>query len=198
MFYVEENTLPQNVVKDLYDAGQDISINGTNKRFNKILKVHEDVIRQLVKSKLDTIQDDFKKTFPKFNVESVSWEPELLLSINTPAPKGAPSVRGWHLDRGDKLYAGMIYIEPTGDSSDYPTLITKDSKIVHGHSTLVYWANTPDSWHSVSERPPSNRNRVMINFYCNSPLWVHSYEKINGRDHQNPVDNYWLEENNND
>lgn len=199
--FIAKDVLSIDDVRVLINEAQKVR-GGINQRINlradqvstKCRKVLSKISDWIEDNALDSVKELFSEAFPKFDIDSVNWKPTLLLSVNTSAPIGAAPVRSWHLDRGDKLYAGMLYVND-GETSDLPRLYygSDPSKpplgyVEHKGSTMVIWPNTPFTWHGVTARPPSGRNRVMVNFYAESDVWVHSYKKIGGVDHTNPVD----------
>lgn len=159
-------------------------------RCNVVLRKVSDWV---MKFAIKDIKQSFSQAYPKFDIDSVNWKPVVTLCVNTEAPTGADPVRGWHLDRGDKLYAGMLYVNDSG-IEDMPKLYYGSDPqhqpigyVEHKDSTLVIWANTPNTWHGVTSRPPSTRNRVMLNIYAESEQWVHSYHKIDFDDPKQTV-----------
>lgn len=104
---------------------------------------------------------------------------ECQLGINTPSREGG-RVRGPHLDNPIELYGGLLYMND--DDTDfivyrlvkapkyYGKLEIEDDcceevmRVPCRRNTAVFFANGPLAVHGVSERPPSNKPRLLVNF----------------------------------
>lgn len=111
------------------------------------------------------------------------------LSGNTPVRQRS-SVRGLHVDKGDKLFSGLFYLRPDGDHSDggdleihrfRPALSSQQrarafqeysvdpaaaewvTTIPYRRNTLVLFLNSLHSLHGVSPREPTGHCRLFLN-----------------------------------
>ena len=107
------------------------------------------------------------------------------IAVNTPATTPGTSVRGPHLDLPDKLFVGLLYLRPDGDSSEGGDLelyeptepvpqfgpkrsltwgqVRKVRTISYRCNTLVIFLNTPRSLHGVSPRGITPFPRYFLN-----------------------------------
>jgi hypothetical protein len=109
------------------------------------------------------------------------------ISGNTPVLKMS-SVRGSHLDKGNKLFAGLLYLRDSEDTSSGGDLkiqrwsklavgnsrkifyhenmryLARDvAQIPYSHNVLVLFLNTPDSLHAVTPRSVTPYTRKFVN-----------------------------------
>ena len=113
------------------------------------------------------------------------------IAVNTPSRTAGTTVRGPHLDRPDKLFVGLLYLRPEGDSSggadlelyrplrEPPTfgpkrmLPREDVALVrtipYRTNTLVLFLNTPRSLHGVSPREETPHPRYFLNLVGEMP-----------------------------
>ena len=111
---------------------------------------------------------------------------EALLGYNTPVTGEATSVRGAHLDRPDKLFAGLLYLrDPKDDSVGGDFEIYRDkagttdldhrletsaadlevhATVPYAGNTLVLFLNSPAAFHGVTPRSATPHPRVFVNF----------------------------------
>jgi hypothetical protein len=110
------------------------------------------------------------------------------ISGNSPVQERS-SVRGAHVDQGDKLFTGLLYLRDIGDDSDggdflfqrwkrgiphalKPHLYHEDmrmfvethSTVRYSHNTLVFQLNSLDALHAVTPRSVTNYRRKFANF----------------------------------
>lgn len=100
-------------------------------------------------------------------------------------------LKGLHLDNGKKIYSGMIYLrEDTDTTSDSELLLWSESQtlekvIPYTKNLAIFWPNLPNTWHSVSDRMPSETNlRRFINVAFEGLVKLHDYKTdidINGK-----------------
>lgn len=105
--------------------------------------------------------------------------------VNSPVIEPS-TVRGPHLDKPYKLFAGILYMRLPGDQSTGGDLLLYGLKTRKAHfdrrqhiderlvepfdevkyesNTLVLWLNTPKAVHGVSPRSPTQVHRRYINF----------------------------------
>lgn len=109
------------------------------------------------------------------------------ISGNTPVTQMS-SVRGSHLDNGNKLYGGLLYLRDSEDSSsggnlkiqrwsnfvprksrtmlyheDMHFFVRDVAQIPYSHNTLVFFLNTPNSLHAVTPRSVTSHGRKFVN-----------------------------------
>lgn len=123
------------------------------------------------------------------------------ICINTPASKMNRTVRGPHVDIGNKLFAGLFYLRHPDDDSEGGDLeiyrwkrsprffsrqyapkhcIERGGTIPYRHNTLVVFLNSPFALHGVTPRGPSRFPRMFMNLLgeVESPLFdLRAYEE---------------------
>lgn len=107
------------------------------------------------------------------------------ICLNSPVIAGASAVRGPHVDKPDKLFAGLFYMRPTDDAHtvggalqiqrhrrpsprfDGSQLEPRDvetvAEVPYAANTLVMFLNGLDAVHAVTPRQPVARSRYFIN-----------------------------------
>lgn len=136
------------------------------------------------------LNEIFKKEFtPYFESEFKNFSDDLnpnRLDISYGAYNvcdEAKNLIGWHLDRGNKLIAGFIYIREKRDKSDDGHLqITNGpneliKEIPYEDNVLVAWPNLTNAWHRATVRYPTLHLRRIINFIqtSNNNKFYHDY-----------------------
>ena len=137
------------------------------------------------------INDLFKKLFmPHFQKEFINFNDQLLskkLDISYGAYNActeAKNIIGWHLDRGNKLIAGFIYLREKNDTVDDghlqicsgPNSLIKE--IPYEDNVLVAWPNLTNAWHRATVRYPTKHLRRIVNFIqeTDNNGFYHDYE----------------------
>ena len=107
------------------------------------------------------------------------------ICINTPVRTAASSVRGPHVDKPNKLFAGLWYLRPPEDTDtvggelliyrwragrarfDGAELEPRDVEVVaqvpYAGNTFVLFLNSLDALHGVTPRQPTPRTRWFLN-----------------------------------
>ena len=117
------------------------------------------------------------------------------LCINTPVVSAASTVRGPHVDRPNKLFAGLYYLRPPSDTStrggelelyrwrrrgarfDGAELSPRDVELArtvpYRGNTFVLFVNSLDALHGVTPRAPTPNTRYFLNLVgeVNVPLF---------------------------
>jgi hypothetical protein len=109
---------------------------------------------------------------------------DALLCVNSPVLGSPSSIRGPHLDRGDKLLVGLFYVRRPDDDSIGGDLelyryrckpsgfvgyeidesyVEHAKTIEYGESVAIFFLNTIDSLHGVSPRHPTQFPRCFLN-----------------------------------
>lgn len=198
--YIQKDFISDKDALILYNEGQKI-LGGSNQRINRtpdqLSKDASDALGRFkdkfVSDILPVLMDDVDSLGISSDSLRNDMSPTVLLSVNTPCDSDADPVRGWHLDHGTKVYAGMLYIDPYPELGGMPKLFygcdpncDPAGYVDHANNTLVTWVNTIDSWHGVTSRLKSDRCRVMINFYKMIKAYKsHGYSRVLGKDHTN-------------
>ena len=137
------------------------------------------------------------KTGIRFQDKEVDIGMDCQFSINSPVTK-VSSVRGHHLDRTLKLFAGLFYMRHPDDDTEGSDLQffgwkkpsyanNRKAKINPDHveliktvpyraNTLVFYLNTPRSIHAVTPRQKTNHVRRYVNFFGDVPF--HLYPRV--------------------
>lgn len=93
--------------------------------------------------------------------------------INTPVVGTPTSVRGPHLDNGDKLFNGLLYFRHPDDISDGGDFLlyrkkrdqwARVARVPYRENTLVFFVNCPAAVHAVSPRTEGPYPRRYMNF----------------------------------
>lgn len=95
-------------------------------------------------------------------------------------------IKGIHLDNGDKIYTGMIYLKEYSDTTvgsnivlqsyDNYGNITSEKEIEYKSNVALFWPTTYNSWHYVQPRNPSPNNlRRFINYVAEGVDSLHNY-----------------------
>ena len=118
---------------------------------------------------------------------------EALFSFNTPVEKES-SVRSSHLDAGDKVCAGMLYLPALFDSAGGELVLFSDRDnyvvVPYEDNVFILFENNIAGWHFVSPRKQTDSFRRMMNIYTKTPdrsLYKHSYMKSSNKEIINPV-----------
>jgi hypothetical protein len=98
----------------------------------------------------------------------------------------AKNLIGWHLDQGDKLVVGFVYLRERDDTADDGHLyissgddIQKEFK--YEDNVLVLWPNLPNAWHKAGVRYPTENLRRIINIvYKTNGKVYHDYRTPRG------------------
>jgi hypothetical protein len=107
------------------------------------------------------------------------------ICLNSPVIAGASAVRGPHVDKPDKLFAGLFYMRPADDhetrggelqiqryrdrsarfdgSQLPPTAVATAHQVPYVANTLVMFLNGLDALHAVTPRQPVSRSRYFVN-----------------------------------
>lgn len=124
-----------------------------------------------------------------FSVADVLLDAQICL--NTPVLHGASSVRGPHLDKPNKLFAGLFYMRPDDDtdtrggelliqrrldpharfdgSQIAPTAVETVNSVPYAANMLVMFLNGTDAFHAVTPRQPTPRSRYFVNLIGEIP-----------------------------
>ena len=127
----------------------------------------------------DTFTPLFEKEYPNFKE---SFEPKLFSYGGYNKCVEAKNLIGWHLDRGDKLLAGFIYLREDGDTSDDGHLYLSngeddyEKKITYENNVFVMWPNFINAWHRAGVRFPTKHARRIVNMvYKTDSKYYHDY-----------------------
>lgn len=88
---------------------------------------------------------------------------------------------GWHIDRGQKLCSGFVYLREDGDEADDGHLYLSSGpdcepvEVRYEHNVLVIWPNVPYAWHMAGVRNPTEHLRRIINVVYTSKKSYHDY-----------------------
>lgn len=108
------------------------------------------------------------------------------ISINTPVIGRPTSVRGPHVDLGNKLFAGLFYLRHPDDDTEggdlvlyqwkkdcspeffnkqyaSPHRVEEVARVPYTHNTLVMFLNSPYALHGVTPRQPGQHPRLFMN-----------------------------------
>ncbi len=107
------------------------------------------------------------------------------ICVNTPVTTRPTSVRGPHVDRADKLFAGLFYLRPEGDDSQggdlqlfrvtdrdairfrgrYTTddYVDPVATVTYERNTLIVFLNSWTSIHGVTVRSLTSHPRLFVN-----------------------------------
>ena len=107
------------------------------------------------------------------------------ICLNSPVIAGASAVRGPHVDKPDKLFAGLFYMRPSDDAETVggalqiqrhrrasprfdgsqlePQDVETVAEVAYAGNTLVMFLNGLDAVHAVTPRQPVPRSRYFIN-----------------------------------
>ena len=150
---------------------------------------------------------DLKKLPLEVGLRGLDKKPFALdcqLAINTPVTKKS-RVRGSHIDSPTQLIGGMLYMPAEGDKAGGNLQLGKwkgkpkfmarkgmlrmseaDAKsvkltktIAYAPNTLIFFLNTPDAIHSVTERSPTKQVRRYVNFLVETKRPLFGYETRN-------------------
>ena len=167
------------------------------RRCNIEIDNNPDVVRYLREQTLGA----FKAFVPYLKDEYPSLKPsalQLRFLYSTNFAHTEPfSARDWHLDHGSKLVTGLWYMKEHGDDAGGDLVITdrKDGDetiIPYSENTMILFPNVMTSWHKVSVRLPSSRDRMFINIVLEDlemvPLHNYKRDKM-GRDYFRHVTN---------
>jgi len=113
------------------------------------------------------------------------------ICLNSPVLRQPSSVRGPHLDKPNKLFAGLFYLRPDADTDTVggdlliqryrdpdarfdgsqldPDAVATVATVPYAANTLVMFLNGPDSLHAVTPRQPSARSRYFVNLIGEVP-----------------------------
>lgn len=105
--------------------------------------------------------------------------------LNTPVVAGASAVRGPHVDKPGKLFAGLFYMRPADDTETVggeleiqryrnpgarfdgsqldPHDVETVRRVPYAANTLVMFLNGIDALHAVTPRQPVGRSRYFVN-----------------------------------
>tara|TARA_R110000868_G_scaffold30953_4_gene113887 strand:+ start:2888 stop:3643 length:756 start_codon:yes stop_codon:yes gene_type:complete len=91
----------------------------------------------------------------------------------------AKNLIGWHLDKGDKLCSGFIYLREDGDEANDGHLQLSDGltakEIGYEDNVMVIWGNIPNAWHRAGVRGPTEHLRRIVNIVYESDKVYHDY-----------------------
>ena len=137
------------------------------------------------------INELFKELFvPYYEKEFIDFDDQLRpkkLDISYGAYNActeAKNIIGWHLDRGNKLIAGFIYLREKGDTVDDGHLQISSGpdsfikEIPYEDNVLVAWPNLTNAWHRATVRYPTKHLRRIVNFIqeTEKDRFYHDYE----------------------
>jgi hypothetical protein len=102
----------------------------------------------------------------------------------------AKQVIGWHLDNGNKLLSGFVYLKEDGDLSEDSELYLTDGKdrlikeIPYENNLMIIWPNLRNSWHKAGVRWPTEhlRRLIQLNLFTSqrtmtgNDLYYHTYQ----------------------
>jgi len=82
------------------------------------------------------------------------------------------NIIGWHLDQGDKLISGFIYLKEDGDVADdghlYLSNGDEQKRIDYENNVMILWPNLPNAWHMAGVRNPTKHLRRLVNIVYKS------------------------------
>lgn len=112
--------------------------------------------------------------------------------LNSPVLAGASAVRGPHVDKPDKLFAGLLYMRPDDDTETVggelqlqryrhssarfdgsqldPGDVETVRQVPYAGNTLVMFLNGIDAIHAVTPRQPVARSRYFLNIVGEVPV----------------------------
>lgn len=109
----------------------------------------------------------------------------------------AKNLIGWHLDQGDKLVVGFVYIREEGDTSDDGHLYFCDGtdnimkELRYEDNVMVLWPNLSYAWHKAGVRFPTDHLRRIINIaYKTDEKSYHDYRTLKSKTVVNPNELY--------
>lgn len=113
------------------------------------------------------------------------------ICLNSPVRSAASSVRGPHVDKANKLFAGLFYMRPDDDAETVggelliqryrdpsarfdgsqldPAAVETVDQVAYGGNTLVMFLNGLDALHAVTPRQPTSRSRYFVNLVGEVP-----------------------------
>lgn len=113
------------------------------------------------------------------------------ICLNSPVLRAASTVRGPHVDKPNKLFAGLYYMRPDDDTDTVggelliqryrnpdarfdgsqlePTDVETVSRVAYAGNTLVMFLNGLDALHAVTPRQPTPRSRYFVNLVGEVP-----------------------------
>ena len=151
---------------------------------------------------IELFADDIRRLYPSLeqrlgsldelragNRKRDSWDAadvmlDAQISVNTPVTGRPDSVRSWHLDNADKLFAGHFYLRHPDDHSTggdlelgrfrrgrrglrgpmiYSTFVERVRTVKYERGTLVLFLNSPDAIHGVTVRSHTDVPRYFLN-----------------------------------
>ena len=85
----------------------------------------------------------------------------------------AKNLIGWHLDQGDKLVVGFVYLRERDDTADDGHLYISagdeiQKELRYEDNVLILWPNLPNAWHKAGVRYPTDNLRRIINIVYKS------------------------------
>lgn len=155
-----------------------------SQKFNHIV---ENVLLNI--QSCDELVDIFKKEFTPYMEKEYPGFNETWKKENRSLTYGAYNVTseaknliGWHLDKGDKLIAGFVYLKEDRDKGNDGHLYLSDGsniqkEVPYVNNTLVVWPNLPNAWHKAGVRYPTKHLRRIINVVVESDnnKYYHDY-----------------------
>ncbi|OGG48351.1 hypothetical protein A3D66_02175 [Candidatus Kaiserbacteria bacterium RIFCSPHIGHO2_02_FULL_50_9] len=184
-------------VRFSYHAGKALQNPRISEFWKDFVRAH--ISQHFLGEILDLFKDDIRERFPrleerhgkieswKAGVRGVDENADVLLeaqiSINTPS-KGGRRVRGVHIDKPDKLFAGLFYLRHPDDDSKGGNLelyrwkgkrvfwdkqwtefryVERVGEVPYRSNTLVLFLNSPDSLHGVTVREKTDFPRLFLN-----------------------------------
>lgn len=113
------------------------------------------------------------------------------ICLNSPVLERASAVRGPHVDKPDKLFAGLFYMRPVQDADTQggelmiqrcidpharfdgsqldPAAVETVDRVPYAANMLVMFLNGPDALHAVTPRQPTPRSRYFVNLVGEVP-----------------------------
>lgn len=169
--------------------------------YEDIIALFEDAIKAVYPGRFDN-GELRKMTAGARNVDADGSKDvfmDAMLAGNTPVTV-ASSVRTTHVDAGDKLFSGLLYMRPDGYDAkggdltisrfkpeyaadklaNFKAQYVDDDRVdiietvPYAKNRLVLFINTLDSLHGVTVRQPTRQNRLFVNLVgeVDPPLYV--------------------------